>query len=197
MNWFSEKERKEAANILLAGGVAVVPTDTLYGLVARAADKSAVERVYVLRKRAPQKPVIVLVASLDDLSFLGIALSVPQRVFLQKVWPGPVSVVLDCPDKEWEHIHRGTFSMAVRIPDNLDFREFVRLTGPLIAPSANTEGNPPARNIKEARGYFGEGADAYLDAGELEREPSTLVRLFADGSWEILREGAGKIKEGV
>lgn len=194
MDWQKESDRKKAADILSAGGVAVIPTDTLYAIAARAADKDAVKRVYALRRRTPQKPVIVLISSLADLGFFGISISVQQRDFLKKVWPGPVSVILSCPDASWEHVHRGSFSLALRLPDDAKLLELLRRSGPLAAPSANTEGNPPAEDILEAQDYFKEGVDAYLDAGVLKGKPSTLVRLGEDGSLQVLREGAGKIR---
>ena len=80
-------------------GVAVIPTDTLYGIVARADNSAAVERVYNIRGRDPKKPMIVLIAEKNNLKVFNISLSSAQNKFLDQVWPGKVSVVLSCADK--------------------------------------------------------------------------------------------------
>lgn len=170
-----------------SGGIAVMPTDTIYGLVARAEDKEAVERVYSVRKRAPEKPCIILIGDEAELEKFGVVLSEEQKREIEKLWPGAVSIVLDVPGEEFSYLHRGTGTLAFRLPAQSDLRELLKQTGPLIAPSANPEGLPPAKNIREAKEYFGDEVDFYADGGEIGGRPSKLVRLYKDGSVEVLR----------
>jgi len=169
--------------------VGVLPTDTLYGLVGKAFSESAVEEIYKLKQRSLDKPTIVLVGSRDDLDSFDIELTDYQKNFLDKVWPGKISVILPCPHDKFSHIHRGKETIAFRRPDKEDLVETLNKVGPLVAPSANPEGVSPAHTIEEAKHYFGGEVDFYSDQGELKSKPSTLVRVEGEG-FEVLREGA-------
>ncbi len=180
------------AQILLDGGVGVVPTDTLYGLVAAAKDPSAVARIFELKQRDSAKPLIVLIPSESSLAEFGIVPTETQSTILRKLWPGPISVILDCPREEFAHLHRGTHAVAFRMPALPTLRALLSRTGPLVAPSANPEGCPPAATIAEARAYFGDAVDFYEDGGTRSGLPSTLVR-FSGAAVEVVRRGAGDI----
>ena len=84
---------------------------------------------------------------------------------------------------------RGTGTIAFRMPDIPELRDLLVQTGPLIAPSANTEGEPPALTVGDAKKYFGDEVDFYVDAGKLESLPSTLIT-FENGEPVVLRQGA-------
>jgi L-threonylcarbamoyladenylate synthase len=79
------------------------------------------------------------------------------------------------------------------VPDEENLRNFLEISGPLVAPSANPQDKKPARNIDEARKYFGEGVDFYIDGGDLEGSPSTLV-CFRGKKVELLRQGRRRVK---
>ncbi len=171
-----------------SGGVGVLPTDTLYGLVAKASDEAAVKRLYNLKSRE-QKPGTLIAANIDQLVELGL-----KRRYLQAVeryWPGAVSVVIPT-GPVLNHLHQGKYSLAVRIPDDKELQSLLAKTGPLLTSSANQPGEAPAKNITEARNYFGDKVDFYVDGGTLEGEPSTVIRVV-DDAVEVLREGAVKI----
>lgn len=165
-----------------------MPTDTIYGLVGQALNKQAVERIYRVRHRRPDKPLIILIGSLVDLKLLGIKLSEQEREILGRVWPGQVSVILPCPSQKLKYLHRGTKTLAVRLPDKKWLRDLIKSTGPLVAPSANPEGETPAADLTAAREYFGDQVDFYFGTGKLLSEPSTLIRI-AGGKIEVLRQG--------
>lgn len=162
---------------LLDGKLAVIPTDTLYGLVASAFKPEAVEKVYALRRRTPSKPCIILIANFTQLKGLGITPTKSQQATLEHHWPNPVSFILPTDSSDLEYLHRGTCSLAVRMPDDTELRELITLTGPLIAPSANHEGMPPAKSIAEAKAYFGDEVEFYIDKGVRKGEPSGLIDL--------------------
>lgn len=168
-----------------------MPTDTLYGLVGQALDKKAVARIYKVRRRNPKKPLIILISSFRNLSRFSIKLDVKTKKILENLWPGPISVILSCPQSKFSYLHRGTNSLAFRLPKPQWLRRLIKKTGPLVAPSANPEGFPPAKTIKEAKRYFGSRADFYSGAGKLKSPPSTIISL-KHGKIKIIREGAGK-----
>lgn len=178
--------------VLKNGGVAVMPTDTIYGIVCQALNQGAVERIYTLKKRTPTKPVIILIADIDEVKKFGVVLSESDRAVCERLWPGAVSIILPCKRPEFEYLHRGTDTLAFRLPAHEELRAALRQTGPLIAPSANTEGQPPAQNIDEARRYFQNDIDAYADAGQLVGEPSTLISI-SNGRVIVLRQGTVSI----
>lgn len=173
------------------GAIGVLPTDTVYGVVARAADRDAVQRLYELKRRE-HKPGTLIAATVDQLEQLGL-----KRRYLtavEKYWPGPVSVVIPC-GPELEYLHQGVLSLAVRIPGDETLRTLLTQTGPLLTSSANQPGEPPANTVVEARAYFGDDVDFYIDGGGRSgSRPSTVVRVV-DDAIEVLRQGAVKIDE--
>ncbi|HVV25620.1 MAG TPA: L-threonylcarbamoyladenylate synthase [Candidatus Saccharimonadales bacterium] len=175
-----------------AGAVGVIPTDTVYGVVARAADKAAVERLYRLKRREA-KPGTLVAADIDQLESLGL-----KRRYLTAVeqyWPGPVSVIIPCADPALSYLHRGKMSLAVRIPDDKNLQALLAQTGSLLTSSANQPGQPPATTVSEAKKYFGDQVDFYADGGDLSaRKPSTIIRVV-DDAIEIIRQGAVTISE--
>lgn len=183
---------EELIRSLRAGQLAIMPTDTLYGIVCAARLPEAVERLYRIRGRDAAKPCILLINDISALGEFGIVLDDTDKKALEKVWPGKVSVVFDCPDDRWEYLHRGMGTLAFRVPDDEELRILLRNTGPLLAPSANTEGRPPAHTLSEAKNYFGDQVEVYVDGGHRKSLPSTVARLRS-GVWEVLREGAVKL----
>lgn len=187
---FSSLGDPKLVQLLSEGTVGVLPTDTVYGLVCRAADEAAVGRLYGLKKRE-NKPGTLVAASLEQLIELGIKARYLKAV--EHFWPGAVSVVI--PSHDLGYIHLGSGGIAVRVIANANFLQLVKKTGPLLTTSANPPGQPPANTISEARNYFGDQVDFYMDGGDLsDREPSTLIRIV-DDAVEVLREGAVKIDE--
>lgn len=188
--------------LLKSGQIAVIPTDTIYGLVASAFDKKAVSRLYRLKKRTPTKPFIILIDKISRLKNFGIILSPKQKTALKKFWPGKVSIILplsSChfPSANWRsgnstknlhYLHRGANSLAFRLPKNKWLLSLLKKTGPLVAPSANPEGLPPSKTIKEAENYFGSGVNLFIDGGKIFTSPSRLLSLSEDGKITILRK---------
>ncbi len=185
----AERFTPEIIRLLQAGGVGVIPTDTIYGISARAYDPKAVERIYKLRERNRTKPMIVLVASPQDLRYFGVRTTPEMRKFFKRYWPGKVSVVLPCSAKRFAYLHRGQKSLAFRLPARADLRKLLEKTGPLVSTSVNFEGGKPALTIAQAKKYFGVRMDFYLDVGRLASPPSTVVT-FTNSAPKVLRAGA-------
>ena len=173
------------------GTVGVLPTDTVYGLVARAADEAAVKRLYDLKSREG-KPGTIIAASIDQLVELGLKARYLKVV--EQFWPGAVSVVIPC-GPELVYLHDGKYSLAVRIPADEPLLNMLSMTGPLLTSSANHPGKLVADTVQEARAYFGDKVDFYIDGGDLSGHPPSTVIRIVDDAIEVLREGAVKVQE--
>jgi L-threonylcarbamoyladenylate synthase len=184
------KSLDEAADLIKAGKVGVIPSDTIYGIVADASNMQAVSRIYELKQR-DGKPGTIIAANIEQLVQLGI-----KKRYLTAVehfWPNPISVVIPC--FELDHLHHGMGSVPVRIPKDAELPGLLAKTGALQTSSANITGKPGANTIREAIDYFGEQVDFYVDGGDLSNnKPSTVIRIV-DDAVEVIRDGAVKIDE--
>jgi len=184
--------KSENIEILKNSGVGIIPTDTVYGIVCSAFDKEALDRLFKIKGRDENKPPVVLISALSDLERFGAVVTKKHSEIIAKYWPGKLTIVFDI-DKKFEYLDKGR-GLAVRFPSDENILNFLKQTGPLATSSANTQGQTPAKNITEAEKYFGESVDFYEDGGELDSEPSTLVKIVGD-KIEIIRQGAVKIVE--
>jgi L-threonylcarbamoyladenylate synthase len=164
----------EIAQTLLAGGVVLLPTDTIYGLHAVAANEAAVARIAGIKGREEGKRFVVIGASVDQLVRYGAA--VPE--LLRSIWPAPLTAVVPHPSG----------SLALRVPDLLWLRKLVERTGPLVSTSANRSGETPIQQPADLASDLQQRIDSALDTGPCEAKPSTLVD-FTATSPRILREG--------
>jgi len=174
-------ELKDAIPLLNTGSVGVLPTDTLYGLSCSAFNKESVERIYDIKKRNPQKPLIVLISDVADLGRFDINLDEIILSKIKEMWEErPTSVILNIGEEsfsKFEYLHRGSGKVAFRIPKNDGLKKVLKSIGPIVAPSANPEGLETAKDILEAKEYFGDDVDFYVDGGVLQSEPSRLVEI--------------------
>jgi L-threonylcarbamoyladenylate synthase len=189
------EEAEALERCLRAGGVAVLPTDTVYGLACDAGAEAAVRRLYRLKGRAPRKPAAVMFFDRDRALGSLPELGPRVRAALEALLPGPVTALLANP--------AGRFPLACADdPHTLGLR-VPRLAGGLTAlaavttavlqSSANLAGGPDPRRVDAVPQEVRRGADLVLDGGELPGTPSTVLDLRAlerDGSWGIVREGA-------
>jgi len=175
----------KAALLLKDGAIGVIPTDTIYGICGSALKKRTVQNIYKLRQRDLKKPLIILINNLEAIKKFKIKLSLNQKKLISKFWPGKYSIILNCSSPEFRYLHRGSNSLAFRVPKNKLIQKILSVSGPLVAPSANLEGKSPARNIFEAKKYFN-GKVFYLNRGILNSKPSTIIDL-RNGQVSILR----------
>jgi L-threonylcarbamoyladenylate synthase len=190
MHIFNSLHDNTLTALIKNGAVGVVPTDTVYGLVAPVADVAAVMWLYQLKSRE-RKPGTVIAANIEQLAALGL-----DRQKLSAVapyWPAPLSVVIDC-GETLAYVHQGVGSLAVRIPAYTALRNLLEITGPLLTSSANQPGEPPANNLTEAKNYFGDQVDFYVDGEDAYGSaPSTVIRVHEDNGVTVLRAGAVNI----
>jgi len=169
---------------------AIIPTDTVYGVVSRANDREAIERIYKIKNREAHKACLILLPNIRDINNWHLELPGNFEEIVTKYWPGPVTLIFGIKHKaleELHYLHRGTNALAFRVPDDPQLRSFLAEYGPVIAPSANPAGQLPATTSDQAREYFGNTIDMYIDGGERNNKPSTIIS-FVDGDEKIIRE---------
>lgn len=179
-----ERAAERAAQVLRGGGVCVIPTDTLYGVVALDRDREAVERVRRVKRRPPGKPFIRLIGGLELLQRYTDQ-PLPQE--LSRHWPGPLTVVFRA---------RGGGGIALRWPRDGFLQALFRLIGfePLVAPSANLSGGRNILDCDSLVSTFSGLVELILcrEGGPAGSEPSTIVDISGD-RWRVLRDGAAKL----
>lgn len=180
---------KTAEKVLNKNGIVVLPTDTLYGIVAKAQSKKAVERIHKLKDRSENKPFIILISSIKDLEIFGIKVNKLEEKYLKK----KVSVIL--PYSKQKYLHRGQKSLAFRMITmrNKNLFNLIKNVGPIVAPSSNLEGQKPVETINEAKEIFNEKVDLYINGGKRTSKPSTLIKI-ENNEVKVLRKGSVKIK---
>ncbi len=176
----------EAIGCLIRGGVSVMPTDTLYCLVACAKHPEAVKRVYRL-KQWQGTPGPVLAANLQQLIELGAD---PQHLAqaAERYWSeGMLATCVEMPlGRELAYLHQDTGRQALRVVTERRLRGILLETGPLLISSASRADQEPAINLEQAFAYFRDEVDTYVDGGNLaSRRASRIVRMKYDGEEEI------------
>ncbi len=164
----------ELAGVLRAGGVALLPTDTIYGLHAMATDPQAIRRIKAMKGRGDDKPFVIIASSVEQLRGLGAV--IPEQ--LTGIWPAPLTAILVA----------GDATIAARIPDLVWLCSLLDRTGPLVSTSANRSGEPPVVRPDLLASDLQNGLDALLDQGPREGKPSTIVD-FTGAEPRLIREG--------
>jgi L-threonylcarbamoyladenylate synthase len=175
---WSHSDLDPIAAALAAGGVLLLPTDTIYGLHGKATDAAAVAKIAEMKGREGEKPFVVLAASLEQVEGLGAVLGDDVRTLLAAVWPAPVTAIV--PLREPIAASRGASTIAVRVPALDWLRELLVRTGPLVSTSANRSGEPPIRTPSELARALQEQLAGTVDAGPLTGEASAIVDFTAD-----------------
>ena len=186
----TETDYATIATVLRNGGIVVLRTDTIYGIVTRADNHRNCDTIFAMKQRDADKSCIILIAN-DVQMWDGISREAYQtaREALDDTYPSSVIVPIGDQTPVWlVHHDQHQDDVAFRVPQTTPWlMKVLARTGPLIAPSANLQGRPPARNIQEAYEYFGDAVDLYVDGGTVETaEPSHLYRV-RDGQAERLR----------
>ena len=171
------------------GRAVVLPTETVYGLFAKALDKKAVDHVYQLKGRPRDKALNLNVASLDDI----LNFSKNQPPYLQKLvesfLPGPLTIILEANDKVPDWVNSGLRTVGFRMPSHPITLELIREFGPLIGPSANISGQSSGVSFKEILKDFGQDVLGLEDDAFLTGQDSTIIDLSGDKA-KILRQGS-------
>ena len=180
-----------AAECLRAGGLVAFPTETVYGLGAHALDRDAVRRLFEAKQRPPADPLIVHVASFEDLAPLVTAVPDSARALAGRFWPGPLTLVLsrsrDVPDE----VTAGLSTVAVRVPSHAVARALIAAAGvPVAAPSANLFSRPSATQASHVLDDLGGRIDIVVDGGPTTIGVESTVLDLTQDPPVVLRPGA-------
>jgi L-threonylcarbamoyladenylate synthase len=186
---------ERVGHIFRGGGIAALPTDTVYGLVCDAGNEDAIRRMFAMKKRPEEKAFPIFVKDVAAARYYAYISDTKAR-FLEKVWPGPVTVVFQHKDKLPPILTGDLSSLGIRMPDHLFLQGlFSRLDFPLAQTSANISDKPAAKTAAEVLAYFEkekERPDLMVDGGLLPGTSSTVID-FTGEEPIILR--AGQLKK--
>ncbi len=176
----------ESLQSLKNGGVGVIPTDTVYGIVTQVNNPESVKRLYLLKSR-DCNPGTIIASNKKQIADMGVA---PRYVKMASVfWPNPISVVVPVGDS-LSYIHLGKKSLAFRIVADPEIARLLDITGPLLTSSANHPGQKVADTINEARDYFGNLVDFYIDGGDLSGALASTIMKIDETGVQMLRKGS-------
>ena len=183
------------ARCISVGGVAVFPADTVYGLACEPDTRDAVERLYALKGRRPDKPAAVMFFD-PELAFAALPELEPRtQALLERLLPGGITALLPNPLRRYPlACGPDPHTLGLRVPAlGPDTEALSAMRWPVMQSSANRAGGIDAHRLDEVPDEIRRGADLVLDGGQLAGTPSTVVdlrRYELDGIWAVLREGA-------
>lgn len=144
----------QAERILRSGGIVIVPTDTVYGILGDATKAEVIKKIFAIKKRPGEKvfPIFVRdIAAARRYAYISDA----KAKFLEKVWPGPITVIFYHKEKLPKILTGGKDTLGIRIPNHFFVKKLLaRLDFPLVQTSANFSGLPPAKSMSEVKQYF-------------------------------------------
>ena len=182
------KSKKQLRESLDNGDAVVLPTETVYGLFAKALDEIAVNHVYEINNRPREKAMNLNVASYEDI----LSYSKEQPKYLKQLYdaflPGPLTIILKANDQVPKWINSGLATVGFRLPNHPVTRELIQAEGPLIGPSANKSGQESGRHFDDIRAQFDFQVTGYQDDDALLGVDSTILDLSVSPA-RILRQG--------
>lgn len=181
-------------SLIKTGEVVAFPTETVYGLGADAWNPSAIHKVFEVKGRPSDNPLIVHVSSKDQVSDFAAIIPDTAQILMDEFWPGPLSIVLPKKPEVLDSVTAGLDTVAIRMPDHPVALDLIEATGPLVAPSANKSGRPSPTKASHVREDFGNDFPVIDGAATRVGLESTVIDLSSDRP-AILRPGGISRKE--
>ena len=180
-----------ARTVLLAGGVIAFPTDTFYGLGVDPFNREAVNRVFELKGREKNKPLILLISSRVQLETMVKEITPAHSALIHKFWPGPLTLLFKPGSVIPENVSAGSNRIGIRQPGNTMTRNLISALGqPITAASANLAGESPPITAKQVQQSFGNRVDLIIDGGTCQGgKPSPVVHAL-ETPVRLVRHGA-------
>lgn len=187
---------RRAASCIRTGGAVVFPTRCLYGLAVDARSEAAIERMFAIKKRPPDKPVSVLISQLQQVKTLATSISPAAGRIIQRFWPGKVTVVFEAQPEVSALLTAGSGKIGIRLAAHPVAAALTRQVGfPITATSANLSGQPGCHRIEDLDAPVRKDADLILDAGMLQEGMGSTVVDASGDTIVVLRQGVVPQKE--
>ena len=185
------EDLERAGAILREGGLVAFPTETVYGIAASARHPEAIERLYAIKRRPRTKPMTVMITEFAPLIERCGPVPAALRPLVTRFWPGPLTLVLPALQEATAQHEARSGMVGFRVPDHPLAQGLIRAAGvPLLVPSANRAGEPPATTAQQVLDIFPEELDLVIDGGPSQGGTSSTVVQFKDDKLTVLREGA-------
>ena len=182
---------KEVAEIIKNGGIVVFPTETVYGIGVNSFDKEAIKRLYEIKQRPEDKPISLLVSSVEMIEQVAKDITELEYALIKEFFPGPLTIILNKKDIVPDIVTAGGSTIGVRMPENEIALKLIEYSGvPIAAPSANISGNPSGTELNTIMNEFKENVDCYIDGGKSKIGFASTIVQVIDGVPHILREGS-------
>lgn len=179
----------EAQAQLETGGVVALPTETVYGLAACLKYPKTIDRIFTLKGRPNDNPLIIHLAKNQDIAAFTDELPEGFDQLAAAFWPGPMTLVVKVKQGMVpQNACAGLPTAAFRVPGHEMTRKLIELTGPLVMPSANVSGRPSSTTPEHVEQDFGAGFPV-LDGGPCMRGIESTILIHEQGSWKIIRQG--------
>ena len=186
----NEHQFKQAIDVLHAGGIVAFPTETYYGLGVDIDNPEAVKALFHLKKRDPDKPILVLIDERSLLSKIVAAIPKSYEELIHRFWPGPLTLLFPVASDQLVFITGSTNTIGVRLSPHPVAMELCHQWGkPLTATSANISGCQPAETADMVREIFGDEIDYILDGGKTSGGKCSTVVGLDKGKLTLVRPG--------
>ena len=185
-----DEKIKLVGEILKKGGLAAIPTETVYGLAGNALDGSCAEKIFAAKGRPSDNPLIVHISNLSQWDALVKEIPEEAKALAEKFWPGPLTIILPKSQLVPEEVSGGLDTVAVRMPENVIARAIIESAGvPLAAPSANLSGKPSPTSAAHVIDDMQGRIDAIVDSGDCNVGVESTVLSLAVTPARLLRPG--------
>ncbi len=181
---------QRAKAVLLRGGLVACPTESFYGLAVDAGNEAAIGKLFSLKKRPAERPVLILIPSTESLTRYVTHIPTVALNLIRKFWPGGLTLVFEASKKISPLLTGGTGNIGVRLSNHPVATALAwAIEGPVTGTSANISGVPPCRHAEEVMEFFGETIDLIIDGGETAGGTGSTVLDVTVDPPVILRDG--------
>ncbi len=183
-----------ASRVIKKGGVCAFPTETGYGLGALFDNEEALKKIFKIKKRAKEKPLLILIEDLDKAPVDKKRIPEVAKRLIKKFWPGPLTLLLPAEENLSFYLTGGTGKIGVRVSsNNIAMKLVKKVSKPITATSANLSGMPLTKNINEVINQLKDDPpDYFLDGGNIKKGPASTIVDATSDKIRIVREGAIK-----
>ena len=185
------KELKKAAQLIKRGGIAIFPTETVYGIGANGLDESAIKKLYQIKQRPLSKPINLLVSDIKMIERVTKNISDMEYKLMKAFFPGPLTIILNKKDIVPDILTANGSTVGVRMPEGKIARELVKCADvPIAAPSANISGKPSGTNLQDIQKDFEKSVDCFIDGGKSKLGIASTIVKVVNNVPHILRVGS-------